>query len=434
MANRETRPGIGAPALLSLCATELVTLGALVVPIVIGLPVVLYRSGEALGGRTPEQALAIVTGIGAGCALLANLLFGWLSDRTRSASVGRLPWFAGGALAGGVCVSQAPAADSLTGLTLWWVGAQVGYNATFASLQGMLADFAAPFERSRVAGWFAASATGTIVIAMTIVTFLAKDDFVLFRLIPALSIPVVLVAVVVLARRVRSGRVATASAVPAAVEPAVVVEDRDDLAGWRAQFWLLVVQRMFAQFGYAIAVLFSVFYLVRRFNLEAEGAATWASATAACAALAAMVSAVGAGRWSARLGSTQRPMRIGISLVMAGLLALIVAPNPWIYVGAVVAVGIGFGMYTAVDFALVLRAVPAASAARHLGLFNIARTLPQSLTPSLAPLLLAMGSDFTGHDRTQNFTAFYAAGVVLAAIALLLVSKLRVTAPDQATL
>lgn len=428
MAHPDASARIGSPALLSLCATELVTLGALVVPIVIGLPVVLFGFGDALGGRTPEQALAIVTGIGAFCALSANLLFGWLSDRTRSARVGRLPWFLGGAIAGGSCVYVVPSSDTLTELTLWWVGAQISFNATFAALQGMLADYSAPIERSRVAGWFAASATGTIVVAMTVVTFLPKDDFVLFRLIPLCSIPVVLVAVVVLAQRVRLG---TSGSGPTA---APIVEDHTDAVGWRRQFWVLVIQRMFAQFGYAIAVLFSVFYLVRRFGIEAEHAATWSSATAAAAALAAMGSAVGGARWSVRLGSTRRPMRVGISLVMLGLGGLIVAPNPWIYVGAVVAVGIGFGMYTAVDFALVLRAVPPASAARHLGLFNIARTLPQSLTPSLAPLLLALGDDFTGHDRTQNFTAFYALGVVLAAIALLLVTKLRVTAPDQAVL
>ena len=150
MADPDSSARIGAPALLSLCGTELVTLGALVVPIVIGLPVVLFGFGDALGGRTPEQALAVVTGTGAFCALTANLLFGWLSDRTRSAAVGRLPWFLGGAIAGGVCVSLAPSSDTLTELTLWWVGAQVGYNATFAALQGMLADYSAPFERSRV--------------------------------------------------------------------------------------------------------------------------------------------------------------------------------------------------------------------------------------------------------------------------------------------
>lgn len=427
MANPDPRARIGSPALLSLCATEFVTLGALIVPIVIGLPVVLYGFGDALGGRTPEHALAIVTGTGAACALLANLLFGWLSDRTRSDTIGRLPWFAGGAIAGGSSVSMASTADSLTELTLWWAAAQIGYNATFAGLQGMLADYSAPSERSRVGGWFAASATGTIVIAMTIVTFLPKDDFTLFRLLPLASIPVVFVAVLVVAGRARSGPVAAPDVAGADVE-------HPDGAEWRTQFWLLVVQRLFAQFGYAIAVLFSVFYLVRRFNLETEGAATWASATAAGAALAAMGAAVASGRWSVRLGSTRRPMRVGISLVLLGLVALIVAPSPWIYVAAVVAVGIGFGMYTAVDFALVLRAVPAASAARYLGLFNIARTLPQSLTPSIAPLLLAWGNDFTGHDRSQNFTAFYAAGVLLAVVALVLVNRLRVTAPDQVDL
>lgn len=423
MVNRPgAAPWMGAPALASLCLSEFVGLGALLIPTLIGLPVLLIRMGDARGGLTPEQALAIITSTGAACGMLVNLTAGWLSDRTKSARYGRLPWVAGGAIIGGAFLPLVPTAESVTELALWWLVSHLGYSAMFSTLIGTFSDLASPGERARVSGWFAASATGTIAVAMMVVAFLPKSEFVFFGMMPLLSIPVVSVSLVVLGRRIQSSP----------VHQVLHLRETEAEDGWKRQFWLLVVQRACTQFAYGFAILFSVLYLVRRFGFEAGGAATWASATTGVAALAGMVAAILSGRWAARLGSTPLPMRLGIALIFVGLAALIAATDPWIYVGAVVVVGIGYGTYTAVDFALVLRVVPVAHAARFLGLFNIARALPQAVTPSIAPLLLALGNDVVGQDRTQNFAAFYAVGAVLALLGLVLVSALRVKSPDQA--
>jgi MFS family permease len=61
-------------------------------------------------------------------------------------------------------------------------------------------------------------------------------------------------------------------------------------------------------------------------------------------------------------------------------------------VGMAVA-GLGFGLYMAVDLALVADVLPDAdSAAKDLGVLNIAGALPFSIGPALAPLVLAVGS------------------------------------------
>jgi len=59
--------------------------------------------------------------------------------------------------------------------------------------------------------------------------------------------------------------------------------------------------------------------------------------------------------------------------------------------------GLGFGMYVAVDLALVVDVLPDKdSAAKDLGVFNIAGALPFSIAPGIAPAILAIGGGSYG--------------------------------------
>lgn len=55
--------------------------------------------------------------------------------------------------------------------------------------------------------------------------------------------------------------------------------------------------------------------------------------------------------------------------------------------------GLGFGLYVAVDLALVADVLPdRATAAKDLGVFNISSALPFFVAPALAPGILALGN------------------------------------------
>ena len=59
--------------------------------------------------------------------------------------------------------------------------------------------------------------------------------------------------------------------------------------------------------------------------------------------------------------------------------------------------GLGFGVYVAVDLALVVDVLPGRrSAAKDLGVFNIAGALPFSIAPAIAPAILAVGGGSYG--------------------------------------
>ena len=59
--------------------------------------------------------------------------------------------------------------------------------------------------------------------------------------------------------------------------------------------------------------------------------------------------------------------------------------------------GLGFGVYVAVDLALAADVLPdRASAAKDLGVFNIAGALPFSVAPAIAPAILAVAGGSYG--------------------------------------
>jgi MFS family permease len=83
--------------------------------------------------------------------------------------------------------------------------------------------------------------------------------------------------------------------------------------------------------------------------------------------------------------------------------------------------GLGFGLYLAVDLALVVDVLPSRDdAAKDLGVFNIASALPFSIAPAIGPAVLAVAGGSYG-------VLYAVAGVcaVLAALAILPVRRVR---------
>ena len=83
--------------------------------------------------------------------------------------------------------------------------------------------------------------------------------------------------------------------------------------------------------------------------------------------------------------------------------------------------GLGFGMYMAVDLALVADVLPDKdNAAKDLGVINIAGALPFSVAPAIAPAILAIGGGSYG-------VLYAVAGVcaIIGAVAILPVKRVR---------
>jgi MFS family permease len=80
--------------------------------------------------------------------------------------------------------------------------------------------------------------------------------------------------------------------------------------------------------------------------------------------------------------------------------------------------GLGFGMYMAVDLALVADVLPdPAQAAKDLGVFNMAGALPFSIAPAIAPAILAVTSG--------SYGALYAVAGVCALLGAVFILPVR---------
>ncbi|ETJ02922.1 MAG: Major facilitator transporter [Actinomyces urogenitalis DORA_12] len=123
------------------------------------------------------------------------------------------------------------------------------------------------------------------------------------------------------------------------------------------------------------------------------------------------------GVWSDKVGR-RKPFVIAASIV-TGLASLDLAlTQNWVgaVVGAVI-LGIGFGAFTSVDFALVTQVLPSSGdAARDLGIINIASAGAQVLAPVLAaPVVTHLG----------GYTTLYVMAAVVCLLGAACVLRIR---------
>lgn len=102
-----------------------------------------------------------------------------------------------------------------------------------------------------------------------------------------------------------------------------------------------------------------------------------------------------------------------------GLLLIATAGTFGMFLFAVAVFGFGEGLYLAVDVALAAAVLPdPETAAKDMGVLNIANALPQSLVPMLAPFVLAIGGG-------GNYGALFLVGGIAAAVGAALVQLIR---------
>jgi MFS family permease len=104
-----------------------------------------------------------------------------------------------------------------------------------------------------------------------------------------------------------------------------------------------------------------------------------------------------------------------------GLFAIAIASNFNGYLVGMAIAGLGFGVYMAVDLALVVDVLPGSgNDAKDLGVLNIAGALPFSIAPAIAPAVLSAGGGSYG-------VLYAVAGgcAIVGAVAILPVKRVR---------
>ncbi|MER5567835.1 MFS transporter [Streptomyces goshikiensis] len=373
------------------------------------LQLLLARQAEYLAPEHKTSTLALVTGVGAAVSMVANPVFGALSDRTTARVGRRVPWVVAGVAGGAAGLLLLSRAASVTAVIAGWCLVQLALNAAFAALTAAVPDQVPRRQRGLVGGWLGVSQVGGILVGTALAT--AAGGITAGYLACAAFSVLAAVPYVLMRRDVR-------------LSPA----DRPALR-WRTfltGFWIdprrhpdfgwAWLTRFLMNLSYSISTMYLLYYLTDAVRYEGD-ADTGVLILTALNALTLLSTVVVSGIRSDRSGR-RKAYVIGSGLVITAATLLLAVWQTW--TGAVVAslvLGLGFGVYTSVDFALLTDVLPTAEdRGRDLGVINIANALPQVLAPVIAaPVVSHLG----------GYTALYALAGFLALAGSVLVRRIR---------
>ncbi|RLP92256.1 MFS transporter [Micromonospora sp. BL4] len=378
------------------------------------IQVLLPQQIERIAPGDKETMLAVVTGLGALAAVLANPLAGALSDRTCLRVAGREfgrrhVWTAGGALLGAAALVLLAQQRTILGVALGWVAAQVCFNAMLASLTAAVPDRVPVVQRGGVSGWVGIPQALGLVLGAVLVTALVTGN--------AAGYLAIAVAIVLLS--LPFALFTPDDPLPRAHRPAL--RTRALLASmWisprrHPDFAWAWITRFLVQLGNALGTLYLLYFLtdgVR--HPDPEGGLL---VLILLYTLGMMLTAVVAGRLSDRSG--RRKIYVIVSGLIMAVAALLLAVAPvWpMAIVAALLLGAGYGVYLSVDAALITQVLPRATdRAKDLGVINIANSAPQVLGPALsAPLVVYLG----------GYPTLYAVTAAVTLVGSALVLKIR---------
>ncbi len=335
------------------------------------LQILLAKQAEAISPGGKENLLALVAGVGAAFSMVANPVWGALSDRTTSRFGRRIPWVAAGAVVGAASLLVLGSAKSVLMLIAGWCLVQTVLNAPFAALSAAIPDQVPEKQRGTAGGYFGVAQIFGIVLGTGLAVlggYLACALFVVLAAVPY-----------VLLRRDR--------VIAKAERPRWQMR----LFRWPADFAWAWLTRFLMNLGNAIALLYLLFFLKDAVHLKNPEGGVFILTL--INALLLLVAVMVAGVWSDRVGK-RRVFVLWSGVIMSIATLLLAGWQTW--PGAVTAaavLGIGFGAYTSVDFALLTQVLPAAvDRGKDLGVLNIANALPQVLAPVVAaPIVTKLG-------------------------------------------
>ncbi|MEY9876431.1 MFS family permease [Streptacidiphilus sp. MAP12-33] len=370
---------------VTLSLATLAVFMAFMTPIQILLPLQLQH----IDPHGKSGALSLVTGLGALVAVVVNPLAGALSDRTTSRFGRRRPWILGGALAGAAGLAVTASQHTVTGVAVGWCVGQAGLNAMLAGVTTPIADRVPLSQRAQVSGWTGLMQSFGLVLGALVTTLLVTGVWsgygTLALLTVVLAVPFVLRhPEPVLPRALRPAFDGRAFARSFWVSP-----KRHPDFGWA---WLT---RFLINLGNALGTLYLLYFLSDAVHYGDPG--TGVLILTVVYTLFAALTAIPVGRVSDRVGR-RKSFVVLSSVVMAVAAVLLALLHTWPAALAAAAVlGAGYGVYLAVDQALVTQVLPEArDRAKDLGVINIANSGPQVLAPALAAPIIAHLGNYTG--------------------------------------
>ena len=411
---KEPTKEVGPKYVGGLVFAQLIFFIALLGPAIIGIGL---KVQSVIPLEEQTTAVGIVGGFGALFAVVGNVLFGRLSDRTTSRFGRRRPWIIGGTIVMTLAFVVMALGQNVWVITAGWCLAQLGANATLAPFVATISDQVPKFQRGSVSALLGI-AQNIGILGGTYLAQLFQDRLVILFVVPSIFAigAMVLFAVVLPDQRLK-------------VRPPKMTAGE-----WVTTFWLNPLKHPDFAFAwwsrFLITLATFMFTTFRLFYLRDELGLAEADAPAAVTigvliyTIALVASGWIAGKISDRTGRRKFLVAGSTLLFAVGIVMLAhVSSVTGFYVVEAV-LGIAYGIYVGVDLALVVDVLPNPDdSGKDLGVFNMANALPQTVAPVIGAALLAVGS-----ATNQNYDLLlYSAGVagLIGAVVVLPIKKVK---------
>ncbi len=370
------------------------------------------KATQIVGAKDSAGALSLTIAIGAIFALVATPVFGRISDRIRGRLGRRRPLVLTGAILyaiGGVLLATA---NSVFLLVLAGIFTLVASAAVTVAATAIIPDQFEPLRRGP------ASAVVGVSLPIGAVIGLGIASAVSFSLTLQIVIPaaIAVIGALVFVLAIKDPQVADAPRPPF------------NAVQFFSTFWVNPVKhpsfawawfsRVLVFFGVAAVQAYQIYYLIAVLHVTAGlSPAAAGAAIGQDLFLSTLVLTVFALVFAAIFSKIsdvvkrRKPFVVIAAVIFA--VGLAVAATSTTFPGFLVAIGIvglGQGVYFAVDLALVSQLVPdPENPGQGMSIMGLAASLPSSIVPAIAPAVLLIGASAT---NPQNFSALFIAGAI----------------------
>lgn len=378
-----------------------------------GVANLLVPNRLALLDPTNKVALLGIAAAGAAAVgLVAQPLFGMLSDRTRGRLGRRLPWVAVGIVGFAVSIAALAFATSFFAICLLVAVMTVFFSMILAPISAVVPD-RTPVDKR---GLFSAL-SGIGVFVGSILGVLVASQFV-----SKLDQAFLILAVVALAALafVTPLRETIPRELAVAKKPL-----RETMAGFfvnprqHPDFFWAFIARLVIVLGFQSVLSFQLYILSDYVGLGLADANSVYPIAVSIGTLALLIALVPAGVISDRIGRRKVIVVIGAVLVAVSTIPPLIAPTVTSALISIGIAGLGIGTYLAVDQALMTQVLPSkADAGKDLGVLNVAQAGGQVLAPVAASIVIGL----TGYAGLYIFAGILS---VLSAVAVLPIKSVK---------
>ncbi|WP_052210657.1 MFS transporter [Rhizobium rhizogenes] len=373
-----------------------------------------------VGQIDPEgkaSSFAFVSSIGAAAALLSNPIFGMLSDRSTLRWGQRRPFILGGFLVGSIALFGIGMAPTIPLVALGWAFAQIGFNASIAATIAILPERVPLALRGRVSGLMGMTGQLAVVGGVLLIQIVGTDGAGMF--VWPMVLGAILVAPFLFTLREaqrRPGEVAsvTLSSLMGAlwINP---FSNRD--------FGLVWLGRFLAWTSLYLLTTYKTYFLIDRLGYTTKTIAPVLTVAMFVLAVAVAIASIGGGWLSDYLGRRKPLVLLASLLFVIAMIVVAFSHSVEVFLVGIAIAGLGNGLYLGVDYALVSEVLPDqnSAAGKGMGVFNLSSTIPQTIAPMLAPVLLLVGADGTA----GNYTSLYLFAAVLALVSAIFIQFIR---------